>query len=476
MRQTIKRHIGRILLDGRFLSQHDLDSALEEQKHTKELLGQVLVRMGVLTAEDVKAPLIAQEYLGDLEEAVSVAAGERQLLGELLVQSGRVTNAQLDHAIAEQRRSGEKLGDVFKRLGMLTDRQLNALLEFQFNQGGAHTSPLRLGNLLVATGHITSEQLEDALRRQALSHKKLGEILIEAGYVLPSRINYSIRVQKMLLNAALAAILSLGMSTGSDASTVTLQWNPVTDPGISGYKVYYSPDSSGLAGGTSVDVQNQTTAAISGLDPAKAYNFIVTAYNAAGQESLPSNVVTSPEMSPPTVVVTAPENATSVSGTVSISASAIDNVGVAKVEFYINGQLLATETTAPYVHSWDTSSLAAGVYTLTAKAYDAAGNFSQSSSSVVKSVQASTTLQESYDIAAAGTGVVHLAAAETIPANTNADSEFIANSATDVLISGGYDALNQSRSGVSVVSGVMKIRSGKVVAEGIALRDPKTGS
>jgi len=61
MRQAIKRHIGRILLDGRFLSQHDLDSALEEQKHTKELLGQVLVRMGVLTAEDVKAPLIAQE-------------------------------------------------------------------------------------------------------------------------------------------------------------------------------------------------------------------------------------------------------------------------------------------------------------------------------------------------------------------------------------------------------------------------------
>jgi len=398
------------------------------------------------------------------------------LLGALLVQSGRITNAQLDHAIAEQRLSGEKLGDVFKRLGMLTDRQLNALLDFQHTQEVEHTSPLRLGNLLVATGHISREQLEDALRRQTLSKKKLGEILVEAGYVPPSRINYSIRVQKMLLNAALSAILSLGMSTGSDASTVTLQWNPVTDPGISGYKVYYSPDSSGLAGGTSVDVHNQTTAAISGLDPAKAYNFIVTAYNAAGQESLPSNVVTSPEMSPPTVVVTAPENATSVTGTVLIRVSAIDNVGVAKVEFYINDQLLATETAAPYVYSWDTSALAPGVYSLTAKAYDAAGNVSLSSSSVVKSVQTTATLQESYDTAAAGTGVVHLAASETILANTGVDSEFIADSGKDVLISGGYDASTQTRSGVSVVTGVMKIRSGKVVAEGIALRDPKTGS
>jgi hypothetical protein len=70
--------------------------------------------------------------------------------------------------------------------------------------------------------------------------------------------------------------------------------------------------------------------------------------------------------------------------------------------------------------------------------------------------------------------VFHLKAAETIPADTGPDSEFIAGSDKDVVIAGGYDASNQTRSGVTVVTGAMKIRLGKVIAEGIALRKPKT--
>jgi len=222
MGQLDKRHIGRILLDGKFLSSHDLERGLEEQKYTKELLCQVLVRMGILSAKDVKVPLLLQEYLGNIDEAVKIAAGERKLLGALLVQSGYITNEQLSHVIEEQKRSGEKLGEVFKRLGILTERQLNALLDFQLNQEVAHDSPLRLGELLVATGHITREQLRHALYLQTLSNKKLGDVLVESGYVRPYRIKKGIRLQKMLTSAVLAAILSLGMSAVSNASSDSL--------------------------------------------------------------------------------------------------------------------------------------------------------------------------------------------------------------------------------------------------------------
>jgi hypothetical protein len=213
MGQSDKRHIGRILLDGGFLSQQDLDSALEEQKHTKELLGQVLVKKGVLKIEDIKVPLIIQEHLGTIDKAVKIVAGERQLLGELLVQSGHITNKQLDQVIAEQQRCSEKIGEIFKRLGVLNEQQLTALLDFQLNQEVALPSPLRLGELLVATGHLKREQLEVALQQQTLSNKKLGEILVEAGFVTSTHIEDGLRLQKMLQKAVLAAILSLGMST-----------------------------------------------------------------------------------------------------------------------------------------------------------------------------------------------------------------------------------------------------------------------
>ena len=89
----------------------------------------------------------------------------------------------------------------------------------------------------------------------------------------------------------------------------------------------------------------------------------------------------------PTVAISSPVASATVSGTVSVTATASDNVGVTKVEYYVNNVLKATDTSTPYVYSWDTSALAAGTYALTAKAYDAAGNVAQAGSvsvSVVK--------------------------------------------------------------------------------------------
>ena len=63
------------------------------------------------------------------------------------------------------------------------------------------------------------------------------------------------------------------------------------------------------------------------------------------------------------------------SGTVTVTANATDNLGVAGVQFQLDGASLGAEdTTAPYSVAWDTSGAAAGSHTLTAVARDAAGN------------------------------------------------------------------------------------------------------
>jgi len=217
MGQSVKYRIGKILMDAGFLSQHHLDNALVEHKLTNERLGETLVRSGVLTAEDITVPLLIQEHLGTIASAVKLAAGERQLLGTLLVQSGHITNKQLDQVIAEQQHSGEKLGEIFKRLGILTEQQLNALLVFQCNQDARHTSPLRLGELLVSTGRLARGQLEDALLKQKQTDKNLGAVLLEAGYVSPACIEYGVRLQKMLMKSVLVAILAMGMGAESYA-------------------------------------------------------------------------------------------------------------------------------------------------------------------------------------------------------------------------------------------------------------------
>ncbi|HJV22839.1 MAG TPA: M4 family metallopeptidase [Holophagaceae bacterium] len=76
--------------------------------------------------------------------------------------------------------------------------------------------------------------------------------------------------------------------------------------------------------------------------------------------------------------VSATESGTS--GTLTFSATASDNVGVTKVEFYVDGVLKGTDTTSPYAMTLDSTTLSNASHTLTAKAYDAAGNVGTSSS------------------------------------------------------------------------------------------------
>lgn len=78
----------------------------------------------------------------------------------------------------------------------------------------------------------------------------------------------------------------------------------------------------------------------------------------------------------PTVAITSPVAGETITiGTkTDIKATADDNVGVDRVEFYIDGSLKQSDDSTPYVYNWDTGQASAGAHSLTAKAYDAAGN------------------------------------------------------------------------------------------------------
>src|SRR5207249_10943319 len=91
------------------------------------------------------------------------------------------------------------------------------------------------------------------------------------------------------------------------------------------------------------------------------------------------------DTTPPTVSLSAPANNATVSGSsVTVSASATDNVGVAGVQFKLDGANLGAEdTSAPYGVTWNTTTIANGSHTLTAVARDAAGNRSTAAVSVL---------------------------------------------------------------------------------------------
>ena len=87
------------------------------------------------------------------------------------------------------------------------------------------------------------------------------------------------------------------------------------------------------------------------------------------------SVTVANDLTAPIVTMTAPANGATVARTnVSISAEALDDVGVAGVQFLLDGAPLGAEdTVAPFIISWNASTASAGTHTLSARARDGAG-------------------------------------------------------------------------------------------------------
>jgi hypothetical protein len=160
--------------------------------------------------------------------------------------------------------------------------------------------------------------------------------------------------------------------------TVTLTWQPsTTSVGIANYNVHRSA-SPGFSPTAANRIAQPASAAYTDTGLAAGrYYYVVTATDTNGLISAPSNEAfadVQADTIPPQVTMTSP-TATTVSGTVTVAATATDSAGVTGVQFLLDGSPFATEVTAPpYSVQWNTTLSTNGAHTLSARARDFGGN------------------------------------------------------------------------------------------------------
>ncbi len=124
------------------------------------------------------------------------------------------------------------------------------------------------------------------------------------------------------------------------------------------------------------------------IDELRIYSAALTA--AQIQADMNSAIGAPGDTTQPDVSISAPANGATVSGSVPVSASASDNVGVVGVLFRVDGVGIGSEvTSAPWAIPWASTGVANGSHALTAIARDAAGH-TRTSSAITVTVQNST--------------------------------------------------------------------------------------
>jgi hypothetical protein len=153
------------------------------------------------------------------------------------------------------------------------------------------------------------------------------------------------------------------------------------------------------------------TVSVTGLTKNTLYHYRVHSKNSSGVESISGDAVFSTnnttDTTPPTVSMTAPTSGATVSGSVTVSANASDNVGVASVQFTLDGANLGAAVTAsPFQVTWDTTAAANGSHSLSAVARDAVGNAATTSPVTVTVSNSGNTALQDFQSRCATPGVI----------------------------------------------------------------------
>ncbi len=143
---------------------------------------------------------------------------------------------------------------------------------------------------------------------------------------------------------------------------VRISWTASSDNvGVTAYTVFRGGTKVSVVSGSTLAFTDRTTVGSTG------YGYTVTASDAAGNNSTPSSSAVATTPAEPTAFVTNPWPFATLFATEPLTAEATDPSGVASVSFLVDGNVVGSDTTAPYSFDWDTMSVADGVHTIAAR-------------------------------------------------------------------------------------------------------------
>lgn len=200
-----KRKLGDLLLENRLLSLSQLSHAMEVQKQTGERLGDLLTRLGYVEEERL-LPVLGEQLRvearrvdprtvdSDLARLIPEQVAREYLMLAVGSEDGQIVVASVDPG---NRRAQEWLAahlDRPHRLVLASRRNMMEGLDHAY--GRPVRRRIMLGELLLQSGVITSDQLAQGLEMQKRSGKRLGEILEEEGLVSRELLEAKIREQQ----------------------------------------------------------------------------------------------------------------------------------------------------------------------------------------------------------------------------------------------------------------------------------------
>lgn len=175
--------MGSYLVKTDTITKVQLEEALRLQHRGRQVLGEMLVTMGMANEGDIQRIISLQK------EVKQAFRSGLQRLGDLLINLGRVPGHIVDEALRTQSIGRQPFGAILTALKACNADDVNLALDIQHKWRSRPRDPGdRLGEVLVRHRILTQSQLEGPLLKHMREEKPLGRILVEEGVCLPEAI------------------------------------------------------------------------------------------------------------------------------------------------------------------------------------------------------------------------------------------------------------------------------------------------
>jgi type IV pilus assembly protein PilB len=144
MLERRRKKLGEILISQGLITDEQLLTALQEHKRSGISIGSVLVKMGFISEDELSSVLGNQIHID-----------HKKRIGEVLVEQGLITEAQIQLGLDEQKKSGLQLGKCLVKLGFITEGKLVDVLSAQLDIQHVVLENFSFSRLLVQ--HIPEE-------------------------------------------------------------------------------------------------------------------------------------------------------------------------------------------------------------------------------------------------------------------------------------------------------------------------------
>lgn len=276
----------------------------------------------------------------------------------------------------------------------LPDSAVNGVSVIAHN-GSSQTKRLDLtpdgdfGNTSLADGGVFSDP-SNGLTVTQLSHDASGATVQVSMSGAPcTKNNPTLSINPLSQTGKQGQTLSYNLNVkNNDSSTCESTSFSLSATVLSDWVTTLSTSSVNLAPGQNTNLTFTLTSALTTTDG--SYYGTISATDLTDSSHTASALATymaytpAPDTTNPTVVITSPSSGGILPMNTNFAATASDNVKVTKVEFYMDGAILSSDTSAPFSYKWNTKKVIKGSHSLTAKAFDAAGNSATSSITVNK--------------------------------------------------------------------------------------------